>query len=73
MSQTTNLGLPLTGTSSSDTSMLFLVWRQLINGEDATSGFNKIDKAIGDLINSMGGLAFTINSVDGGLDITYDS
>lgn len=73
MAQTTNLGLPLTGTSSSDTSMFFSVWRQLINGESATSGFNKIDTAIGTLINSMGGLMFTINSTDGGLDITYNS
>lgn len=71
MAQTTNLGLPLTGTSASDVSMLFSAWRQLINGEGASSALNKIDAAIGLLQTSMGGLKFSINSTDGGLDITY--
>ena len=49
MATTTNIGLPLTGTSSADTGMLFSAWRQLINGEGSTSGFNKIDAAIGNI------------------------
>lgn len=49
MATTTNIGLPLTGTSSADTGMLFSAWRQLINGEGSNSGFNKIDAAIGNI------------------------
>lgn len=49
MATTTNIGLPLTGTSSADTGMLFSAWRQLINGEGSNSGFNKIDAAIGSI------------------------
>ncbi len=71
MATTTNIGLPLTGTSSADTGMLFSAWRQLINGEGSTSGFNKIDAAIGALQVAQGGLQLSINQTDGGLDITY--
>mgnify|MGYP003571245746 CR=1 FL=1 len=69
-STTTNLGLPLTGTSSGDTGMLFSAWRQLINGEGSSSGFNMIDAAIGALQESMAQFKFSINETDGGLDIT---
>lgn len=73
MSKTKNLGLTLTGTSATDTAMLFSAWRQLINGEGATSAMNIIDAAIGALQDSMGGLKFSINASDGGLDITYNA
>ena len=72
MAQTTYLGLPLTGTASADTSLLFSAWRQLINGEGSTSGFNKIDAAIGDiqkrnklLLAEIPGTTQTVNFTNG--------
>lgn len=74
MSQTANLGLQLTGTSAEEKSMLFETWRQQINGPDANSNMNLIDKAFGNLNAAVGNGMFKLgyNSNDGGLDITIN-
>lgn len=55
MSQTTNLGLKLTGESEVD--MLFLEWRTLMNGVGCNSNMEKLDGAIGKINESLGGKA----------------
>lgn len=55
MSQTTNIGLTLTG--ESETEMLFLEWRTLINGIGCDSNMEKLDNAIGQINQSLGNKA----------------
>ena len=51
MSQTNNLGLTLTAESESD--MLFLEWRTIINGIGCNSNMEKLDSAIGEINESL--------------------
>lgn len=70
MSQTTNLGLTLT--SESETSMLFLEWRTLMNGVGCNSNMEKLDDAIGNINEALEGKAdgLTLDSDTGILQLT---
>lgn len=70
MSQTNNLGLTLT--SESETGMLFLEWRTLMNGVDCNSNMEKLDDAIGNINEALEGKAdgLTLDSDTGILQLT---
>ena len=40
-------------------------------GEDVPSRLNTLTSQLADTVSMFGGLSFAVNSVDGGLDVTY--